>query len=189
MVKSRKESISACAARLFRKRGYPATSMRDIADAENIKAASIYNHFKSKQEILSSLLLRMAQLFTQGMKIVRASSDHPVGKLEQLIRLHVRLTVEHTDAIALIAGEWIHLEEPHLQQYRQLREAYETDFKTILEEGRQQGQLRNFNTDIALFSILSTLRWLYSWYSKNRSYEPEALAQEMIDTLLGGIKA
>jgi AcrR family transcriptional regulator len=189
MIKSRKESISACAARLFRKRGYQATSMRDIADAEQIKAASIYNHFKSKQEILRSLLLRMAHLFTQGMQTVRASSSDPVEQLEQLIALHVRLTIEHTDAIALIAGEWIHLEEPHLQQYRQLRDAYEAHFKEILEAGKKQGLLRNVDPEIALFSILSSLRWLYSWYSKNRNYEPEKLRQEMISTLLNGIKA
>ncbi|WP_170110338.1 TetR/AcrR family transcriptional regulator [Flavilitoribacter nigricans] len=189
MVRSRKESISACAARLFRKRGYQATSMRDIAEAESIKAASIYNHFKSKQEILSSLLLRMARLFTQGMQTVKTSGADPVGQLEQLIRLHVRLTIEHTDAIALIAGEWIHLEEPHLQEYRRMRDSYEAEFKEILNEGKQQGLLRDLATDIALFSMLSSLRWLYSWYSRNRDYPAEKLEEEMIATLLGGIKA
>lgn len=185
---NRKESISACAARLFRKRGYQATSMRDIAEAEQIKAASIYNHFKSKQEILSSLLLRMAHLFTQGMRVVRTSGADPLTQLEQLVRLHVRLTVEHTDAIALIAGEWIHLEAPHLQQYREMRDAYENDFKDVIELGKKAGVIKPVDTDIALFAILSSLRWLYSWYSRNRGYEPEKLAEQMIATLLGGIK-
>lgn len=187
-IKSRKESISAGAARLFRKRGYQATSMRDIAKAEDIKAASIYNHFKSKQEILSELLLHMARLFTQGMKVVRASKVNPLKQLEQLIRLHVRLTVEHPDAIALIAGEWIHLKEPHLQEYRQMRDAYEADFKSILEAGKKAGLLRHFDTEVTLFSMLSSLRWLYSWYSKNLDYKPEKLEKEMIDNLLVGIK-
>lgn len=186
---NRKESISACAARLFRKRGYQATSMRDIAEAEQIKAASIYNHFKSKQEILSSLLLRMAHHFTQGMRVVRISGADPLGQLEQLVRLHVRLTVAHTDAIALIAGEWIHLEDPHLQEYRGMRDAYEHDFKEILEAGKKAGLIKEVDTDIALFSILSSLRWLYSWYSRNRDYEPGKLAEQMIATLLAGIKA
>lgn len=184
-----KATISACAARLFRKRGYQATSMRDIAEAVEIKAASIYNHFSSKQEILSSLLLKMARLFTEGMRKVKENTDDPADQLEQLIQLHVRLTVEDTDAIALIAGEWIHLEAPELHDYLKLREAYEREFKYILDTGKANGTFRNIDTEIMLFSILSSLRWLYSWYNKNRDYQPEKLADQMISSLMGGIMA
>ncbi|MFT4973632.1 MAG: AcrR family transcriptional regulator, partial [Saprospiraceae bacterium] len=65
-MKSRKEEIKSAAARLFRKKGYSATSMRDIATAVGIKAASIYNHFKGKQELLQMLLMNIAYLFEKG---------------------------------------------------------------------------------------------------------------------------
>ena len=98
---SKKQEISNCAARLFRKKGYKATSMRDIADAMDMKAASLYNHISSKEELFSELLLKMAKLFTKGMEEITQSSLSTSAKLERLITLHVHLTIEHTDAITL----------------------------------------------------------------------------------------
>lgn len=185
---SRKEEISLCAARLFRKKGYKATSMRSIADEVGIKAASIYNHVNSKQEILQDLLLAMAVRFSNEMQAVQDSSLSVEGKLERLIALHIRLTADHTDAIALIAGEWVHLEGEAKTQYIALRDTYEKDFKAILAAGIEEGVLKKIDIDIMLFSTLSTLRWLYSWYRKNKSYNLIELERAMIACLLGGIK-
>ena len=43
---------------LFSEKGFTATSMRDIADAVGIKAASLYNHFAGKQELFDALIAR-----------------------------------------------------------------------------------------------------------------------------------
>lgn len=185
---SRKDVIKSCAARLFRKKGYKATSMRDLAETVGIKAASIYNHIDSKQDLLKELLLEMAHLFTKGMKEVNDCTLNPLEKMEKLIDLHVRLTIEHTDAIALIAGEWIHLEEPALQEYISLRDSYELAFKNIIEEGKTTGYFKDIDTDIVLFSILSTLRWLYTWYGKNKTYNLIELERQMKHCLIDGIK-
>ncbi len=188
-MQSRKEVIRSCAARLFRKKGYNATSMRDIAEAVGIKAASIYNHIKSKQELLEDLLLMMAHLFSKGMEdISRSSSLSSEQKLERLIALHIRLTVENTDAIALVAGEWVHLKSPAREEYLVLRETYENQFKAIIDTGKTEGLFKEIDTEIILFSTLSTLRWLYSWYSKNRQYNIVELERQMTQCLIAGIK-
>ena len=50
----RKSEIINVSAKLFRQKGYSAVTMRDIATVLDIKAASLYNHIKSKQEICSN---------------------------------------------------------------------------------------------------------------------------------------
>ena len=52
---SRKDEIIKTAAKLFKEKGYSAVTMRDIATAMGMKAASLYNHIKSKQEILKEI--------------------------------------------------------------------------------------------------------------------------------------
>mgnify|MGYP003624987822 CR=1 FL=1 len=64
---TRKEEIVDVASQLFKDRGYSAVSMRDIAQEIGMKAASLYNHIESKQEILSLLILELARNFTSGM--------------------------------------------------------------------------------------------------------------------------
>jgi len=185
---STKQKIQTSAARLFRKKGYNGTSMKDIASAVNIKAASIYNHFASKQELLQNLLFDMANFFVKGMREITTSSLSTEQQLEQLITLHIRATVDHTDAVALIAGEWIHLEESSKTRYIQLRDEYENEFKSIINKGKKEGKFVDVDTEIILFSTLSTLRWLYSWYSKNRNYNFIELERQMKICLLEGIK-
>ena len=186
--KSRKETIKDCAARLFRKKGFSATTMNDIADAVGIKAASLYNHFNSKQDLLKDLLMYMAQRFTKGMAEIENASLPPIEKLERLIALHVRLTTDHTDAISIITGEWVHLKEPELSAYSTMREEYEGKFKRIIEACKKDGSIADVNTEIALFSMLSTLHWLYSWYSKNKNISPIDLEKQLIQVLLNGLK-
>ena len=52
---TRKEEIVKTAAKLFKEKGYSAVTMRDLATAMGIKAASLYNHINSKQEILKEM--------------------------------------------------------------------------------------------------------------------------------------
>ena len=54
-----KELILSKSLQLFSQRGYEGVSMRDIAAEVGIKAASIYNHFSSKEEIFNHLLNEM----------------------------------------------------------------------------------------------------------------------------------
>ena len=186
-AKSRRTEILECAARLFREKGYKATSMRDIAKAVGIQGASLYNHIKSKEELLIELLMFIANLFTKEMNEINKSSLPPVDKIKRLIGLHVRYTAEHTDAISIITSEWIHLEKSVLPEYLRLRADYEKKFEKIIAESIKEGSFEKVNPKIALFSILSTLRWLYSWYSNQKDINPIELEQQMVHCLLTGL--
>ena len=152
MTKSRKESIKDCTAKLFRKKGYSATSMQDIAAAVGIKAASLYNHIQSKQELLGDILMPVAAYFTKGMDDIYSSTLNPMQKLERLIALHVRLAIEHTNEISLITGEWVHLENPTLSQYTALRKDYEDKFRQIIKDSMEKGYIEKVNEDCLLYT-------------------------------------
>lgn len=188
MDKSKKEVIKDCAAKLFRKKGYAATSMQDIAEAVGMKAASLYNHIGSKQEILDDLLTRIAGAFTEGLKEINSSSLDPHQKIEALVSLHVEMTFKFSDSIALNTGEWVHLEEPALSRYTKKRTSYEKAFKSILEECKSDGTIDSkVNTDIALYSILSSLHWLYSWHNKHNKVSRVELEHQLKKVLLKGL--
>ncbi len=51
-----RQQIRAVALELFAQRGYEQTSLREIAERLNVTKAALYYHYKTKQEILSSLL-------------------------------------------------------------------------------------------------------------------------------------
>ncbi len=187
-IKTKKEIIHNRAAYLFRKRGYVATSMQDIATAMDMKAASLYNHISSKQEMLEELLISIAKKFTQGMMDIEESSLSTIQKLESLVSLHVKITLENPDAIALITGEWVHLEEPKLSYYKSQRNAYEEKFLLILSLCKKEGYIEDtINIDLALYSILSSLHWLYNWHNKNKKISPIEMEHQLKKILLKGL--
>jgi len=187
-VKIRREQILETAARLFRKKGFSATSVRMLASEMNMEAASLYNHISSKQEILKELLLSMAEKFTLGMEEINQSDKNPYQKLEQLVGLHVHLTLKFPDQISLITGEWVHLEEPALGQYLAFRTNYEKRFTAIISDGMKQGYLETVNIEMALFSILSSLHWLYSWSGRHPEMKAADLEKEIRLCLLSGLR-
>jgi AcrR family transcriptional regulator len=186
--KSKKEIVKEKASYLFRKKGYAATSMQDIALAMDMKAASLYNHISSKQELLQELLMGIAKEFTNGMKDIMNSSLDSQSKLEALVNLHVQLTLQNSDSIALITGEWVHLSEPELTKYKKQRSLYEKHFLSILNTCQEQGLIDSkVNTELALYSILSSLHWLYSWHHKHPTISKIELEHQLKMVLLKGI--
>jgi len=187
-VKSKRQLIIEQAGFLFRDKGFKATSMKDIAEKVGMEAASLYNHIKSKQEILSELLLHIAYKFQEGMKNIDESSYTPFEKIKALIGLHIRITVDNTHAIGLLTKDWKHLKEPHYAEFASIRNRYASDFLRIIIEGMEKGELKSANPEIILNSILSSVRWLYDWYTKEKDVSPVELEIQITELLVHGFK-
>ncbi len=185
-VETRKEEIIKTAAVLFNEKGYSAVTMRDIATAMGIKAASLYNHISSKQDILNSIIIALAEQFTKGMQdILKSNTTTSIQKLKQIITLHVTIAVNNTNGMASLNKDWMHLEE-QLEYYLKLRNDYEYNFRKIITQGIANNEIVNSNPDIILFSVLSTLRSLYVWVSKKQE-DTDQLAHKLTRILIGGI--
>lgn len=159
-----------------------------IANSSGMEAASLYNHISSKQELLGELLFSVAGEFTKGMEEAEKLSGDSFGKLEFLVDLHINLTLRWPDRISLVTGDWVHLEEPGLSEYTRLRNDYEQRFRKIILDGKSQGVLKAINSDLSLFSILSSLHWLYSWLGRHPETDIPKIRNELKQCLLGGMR-
>lgn len=184
---TRKQQIINTAATLFKEKGYSAVTMRDIATAMGIKASSLYNHISSKQDILSSIIITLAETFTNGMEEIQSSDINSVEKLNRIIELHVDITIRNTFGMSAMNSDWMHLEE-RLEYYLKLRDNYENNFREIITIGIENKEIKNKNPEVILFSILSTLRSLYLWIPKKEALSPEKLSQNLSQVLIHGVK-
>jgi AcrR family transcriptional regulator len=185
-TETRKDEIIKTAAKLFKKKGYSAVTMRDIAKSMGIKAASLYNHIHSKQDILKSIIISIAEEFTTGMELIKASNTNSLEKLHQIVVLHVDITSRNTYQMAALNNDWMHLED-QLDHYLSLRQNYEDDFINIIKTGINAKEIVNSNPEIIMFSILSTLRSLYLWIPKKEDLNHNELADNLSNVLIKGI--
>lgn len=183
---TRRDEIINTATKLFKEKGYSAVTMRDLATAMGMKAASLYNHINSKQEILKDIIISLAEEFTQGMDVIKKLDEKAIEKLKMIVALHVDITTRNPYGMASLNNDWMHLEE-QLVYYLKLRESYEQDFVEIIKNGIASNEIVNKNPEVIMFSILSTLRSLYLWIPKKEEIDSKVLAENLSDLLINGI--
>lgn len=186
---TKKQAILEAAARLFRDRGYSATSMRDLAEAVALKAPSLYNHIGSKEELLRTICFENGRRFQQGMKEVEEQGGSAPEKVRALIRLHIRVATEDVTSVTAFNDEWRHLTEPYLREFKAVRRDYEARFQAIIEAGIRRGEFQDVDPAIALHTIFSAVRWVYDWYQPGRKITAEELEEQVSGLLMGGLEA
>ena len=184
---TRKNEIIKTAATLFKDKGYSAVTMRDIAKAMGIKAASLYNHINSKQDILKAIIISLAEEFTLGMETIKASRVNSIEKLKQIISMHINITSRNKAGMATLNNDWMHLED-QLEYYLKLRVNYEDNLREIIRQGILNNEILNDNLEVLLFSLLSTLRSLYIWIPLEDNLNEIELSQSLSNVLINGIK-
>lgn len=185
-ISDRKKEIIRIAAKLFKEQGYRAVSMRDLAKALHMKASSLYNHIQSKEEILSHIILEVAEEYATSMRQIQNNDSSCKQKLKLLIELHIHIANKNSHGMAIVQKDWIHLKK-EMEYYKNLRSEYENSFYEIIKEGIRNAELKEVNPETILFTLLSTLNTLYLWIPKKTELDIENLKKELPMLLLLGI--
>lgn len=186
-ITTRKKEIQSAAARLFGEKGFAACSVRDIAGAVGLGAASLYNHMGSKDELLTLICFRCANEFISGMDAIDIEGKRPEDKIRELIQLHIRIALWDTSSVTVFNDEWRHLQEPALSEFLRLRRTYETAYLRIIREGIEHGSIRALDPYLVYQMILSSLRWLHQAGVKKIHKTETELTEEITSIILKGI--
>lgn len=185
---TRKEQIRQVAQNMFRARGYAATSMRELAEAVGIEAASLYNHIKSKEEILQHICFGMANDFFTALDKVKDEELPADIKLTKAIKEHIKVITSNLDAAGVFLTEWRFLSEPHLSNFKKMRNRYEREFQRIVLEGIRQGLFKPTDVKLYCLSLFSAMNWIYQWYQPNGELSPDELGEKFSIMLLDGLR-
>jgi len=185
---TKKEAIIETASRLFREKGFSATSMRDLAEQVGVEAASLYNHIQSKAELLQEICFRVANHFITNIDSVESSTDSYLAKLEAIIRFHIRMMIDQYENVYISDHEWRHLPEPYLSNFLNQRRSYRKRLGMLIEKGIQNGEMKNIEPYVAVLTILSAISGLESWQRSRKSISEEVMEDNMVKYLIEGIK-
>ncbi|MFA6260452.1 MAG: TetR/AcrR family transcriptional regulator [Bacteroidia bacterium] len=188
LVVSRKHQILQTASRLFREKGYTATTMRDIASAMHIEAASLYHHIRSKEELLDTICFEMADKFITALKEVNDIYFDAEQRLRMAITFHVQIMTGNMDQSAVFLNEWRSLPEDKLEAFKKLRNQYENEFRIIVSDGKKEDIFDDVDEKLAALTILSAVNWIYQWYNPAGKMSPGEIADQLSNLLLSGIR-
>ncbi|NNL66923.1 MAG: TetR/AcrR family transcriptional regulator, partial [Myxococcales bacterium] len=155
---SRRAEIFAAALRLFRSRGFHATSINDIGAEAGVAGTAIYSHFSTKQELLAEAIREGAGRIGAGMRdAVAAEAATPDAALENVVRGYVEVVLDNADMNACYVLESRNLDaevgEPLLRGERGLRKAFRDRLLAARPElTAHEAQTR---VQMAIFSIVA----------------------------------
>ena len=190
------EAIRAAAFAQFAERGYPVVTVRDIMKACGLTQGALYNHFKSKDELLHDIIAStQGELERLCQQAVTGAGDDPRARLTAFVRVyvmrHCRLRVE-----ALVANREISWLDPdRVADIRRSRRAIRGVVVGILTEGVERGVFDPPQVDgrrdlkaIAM-ALLDQCTHVSMWYGPGGDLGEEQMAKLYADMALRAVGA
>jgi TetR/AcrR family transcriptional regulator, cholesterol catabolism regulator len=171
-----RQKIVAAAAELFYEKGYHATTTREIAARLEMTAASLYNHFPAKEDILFEITLVTMEELLAGGRAAIATAATTAGQLRRLVEWHVRYSAERR-LQAKVADEQLHALNPdRRRQVVAKRDEYEQLFRDILTRGRDQDGWQIDDIPVVTFAIATMSSAVGVWFRETGRLSADAVA-------------
>lgn len=184
-----KQKVKETAQKLFRERGYAAVGLREIAAGVGIQAPSLYNHYKSKDDILREICFDLAKQFFEAFDAAEATEEKSVRKIKAVIKAHIGVIAGNIDSAEIFFNEWIFLEQPHLGKFKKQRHDYEMKFREIIDRGIRKKEFKKMNSKLVAFTVFSALNATYDFMRSTEKVPLEQMAEDIADLLLKGLKS
>jgi AcrR family transcriptional regulator len=190
------EAIRAAAFAQFAERGYPVVTVRDIMKACGLTQGALYNHFKSKDELLHDIITStQSELERVCQQAVTGAGNDPRAKLAAFVRVyvmrHCRLRVE-----ALVANrELSWLDGPRVSDIRRSRRAIRDILVGVLTEGLARGVFDPPQIDgrhdlkAMAMALLDQCTHVSMWYSPGGGMSEEQMARLYAEMALRALGA
>lgn len=191
----RADMILQAAEELLAEKGYHDTSIDEIGARVGISKATVYLHFKTKEELVFALFERDMQKFLQMMEAIVASPKGPRARLEEMFRtMYKGVLSKKFQMISTISASPAlrkMFEEQH-ERLKALSEQPVAEVRTLLEAGKVTG---DFDPTLPTEVMLSTFFSLLSPHVHQRLFantsqlSPEELVSALERIYFKGIAA
>lgn len=191
-AEQRLDAIMRVATELFNKRGVGGATLDDVAAELGIRKASLYNYFKSKNELL--YLCHMRALETRGavMDFALASPGNGIEKIVAYLKEFRRVLWGEPAMFPLL----VLLDVP--EEYRNSKAGekalaladFELDrMRKLLTTGMQDGSIRESDPDVLIFAFESPFACLSQWHGLWNHPPGDEVHEALNEFIVNGLRA
>jgi AcrR family transcriptional regulator len=185
-AEDRRQEILQVAARLFRAKGYAATSLEEVADAIGITKAAIYYHFPSKDEVLFEMHDRIVRESCVRVQAIVESDQGPVEKMERILTGHLETLLANLDANVVFQREVGFLPDQRESEIRKREREHDLLIRRVYRDGVERGEFPDIDAAIAVNILLGACNMTYRWYKPSGSVSPSGAVKAIFSLLQHG---
>jgi TetR/AcrR family transcriptional regulator, cholesterol catabolism regulator len=184
----RRAEILTVATGVFHRKGYEASSLQDIADALDIRKASLFYYFKSKDDLLHEVLITIIRKGIENSRRIMALGGDPLTILWRLVHGHVLHLCANLEETAVFLHERKSLPRERRADIQADDQTYFALFMGAIEEGLAAGLVRSdVEPRLAALNILGAANWTYTWYRRTGAYSPQCIAEQNATISINGL--
>lgn len=179
--------ILEAAYELFAEKGYRGSSMREIAEKSGIKAGSIYNHFKNKEELFEAVFIEKHPLFRILSLLDEVEGETAEELLSNAIDCLNKEIGSDPRLLNLFFVELVEMNGEHIN------EAIETNFppdsKFMKQIFAMKNEFREIREPVIIRTLIGSIfaNLIFNWFIGNVKPKRWGSASELTDVLLRGI--
>ena len=183
-----REMILNQAAALFARRGYPATSMNEVAEACGLSKPTLYHYFKDKYHLLVDITEGHVSRLQALVEEVQAQNLPPEARLRTLIQRFVQEYAEAQHAHRVLTEDVKFLQPEDHERVLNKERAVVAAFAGALGEMRPDTEAAGLTKALTML-LFGMINWMFTWLRPDGELDYEAMAPIVADLFFGGVPA
>ena len=181
-----RDMILARAAQLFAKRGYPATSMNQVAEACHLSKATLYHYYRDKYALLVSIaeghVSRLAAFVEDEQALALAGEE----RLRHFINRIVEEYSGAQDAHRVLTEDVRFLEPDDRERILNKERQVVAAFSRAVTEMRPELASAHLAKPLTML-LFGMVNWMFTWIKPDGELNHAAMGPIVADLFLGGI--
>jgi len=164
--------------------GYEKMNIRLLAREAGLQGGSLYNYFNSKEDFLSMIVCEIMENLLDSITAELEPLRDPVERASRFTHLMVIWHTEHRKEAFVAHMEVRNVSTERYEEYAELRRAFGTILKKIIDDGNARGDFRVADVETTSLAILTMLSGISNWYREHGRRSKEELAREHVAIVL-----
>ncbi len=191
LVTRRREYIARCAARVFAKKGYENTNIREIAKACGMSHGNLYHYVGSKQDILYLVIhyaLSMWLQFIEKSLPAKLDGANATEALKQVISSMFKMVEEIQDFTMLVYHETRIMEPNAQRQCLDIETSAIDNIAKLLAGGCANGEFQIDDTTLVAHNIIILCEmWAVRRWFLHKRYNLDGYIEKQTEFILRAI--
>jgi AcrR family transcriptional regulator len=189
----KRAQLVQAAAKLFKEKGFAATTLGDVAEAVGVDRASLYYYIDNKAELLQEAVEDAQTTNLEDFLALLTSDLTPPQRVEALLANAMRSFHENYPQVFVYLQEDMtrigSRKDPWARKMLEQTRAFEQAMIALIEDGMNTGYFRSdLDSAIVSSALWGMINWTHRWYRPEK-HDPEEVARTFAALVLGGLQA
>ena len=171
---------------IFLKKGFQETSMREIAETAGLGKSTLYDYFKTKDDILLYFFEDQLNDLTEAAQKIAVQNKPADKRLRQIIQMHLEFLQANKSLFMKLSLEAQRLKPDSQKQIQEKRHFYQDLIRSLIDEGIREGTFRKVNSLLAAQILITSMAPVV--FTARPTGTSQKMVKETLDIFFKGIE-